>query len=502
MTVEIADQASGLADQAAEDASTRRLTLALWAGAIVYAVLLVLGNRLLIDPDIHWQVTLGQWMVDHRTVPVTDTFSLTVQGQPWRSSQWLSLVAYSQAYAWWGWAGPVILASLATAVAFALLAWFLLRRRGEIPVLLVLPASLLIAYPHLFARPHVLALPVMVAWAGALLSSAERRESPPLLLVVLMALWVNIHGSFVFGLMLIGPIALDALVNAEPAARLRLALRWSAFAAAALVACFITPYGWNSLLAARAILNLGEVLKILLEWNPADFSSPGALEVGTLTAFALALFAGVKLPFVRMALFVGLLTMALAHVRNMEIFATLAPMVVAMPLAAQFHLGPGDPGRRLPRLHRFAAPGTIVFMLAMSVGAVAYRPYVTSVHTTPAAAIAILKEHKAARVFNDYDFGGYLISQGIPPYIDGRAELYGEAFVMQHSRARALWNPGEFFELLKKHKIDATLLRRKTPGAKLLDHVSGWRKVYFDDLVVVHVREPGARPTAEPEIQK
>lgn len=497
-----AEQAAGLTDQAADDASTRRLTLALWAGAIVYAVLLVLGNSLLIDPDIHWQVTLGQWMVDHRNVPFTDTFSLTMQGQPWRSSQWLSLTAYGQAYAWWGWAGPVILASLATAMAFALLAWFLLRRLGELPVLFLLMAALLIAHPHLFARPHVLALPVMVAWTGVLLSAAERRQSPPLLLAALMTLWVNIHGSFVFGLLLIGPIALDALVNAQPAARLRLALRWMAFGVAALVACCVTPYGWHSFLIARDILNLGEVLKLLLEWKPANFSSPGALEIGTLAAFALALFAGVKLPLVRMVLFVGLLYMALAHVRNMEIFATLAPMVVAMPLAAQFHLRPDDPGRRLPRLHRFAAPAAIVFMLAMSVSAIAYRPYVTSVHTTPAAAVAALKEHKAARVFNDYDLGGYLISQGITPYIDGRAELYGEAFVMQHSRARALWDPGDFFELLDKHKIDATLLRRKTPGAKLLDHVSGWRKIYFDDLVVVHVREPGARPTAEPEIQK
>ena len=32
-------------------------------------------------------------------------------------------------------------------------------------------------------------------------------------------------------------------------------------------------------------------------------------------------------------------------------------------------------------------------------------------------------------VLNDYAYGGYLIGQGLRPYVDGRAELYGEDFL-------------------------------------------------------------------------
>ena len=34
-----------------------------------------------------------------------------------------------------------------------------------------------------------------------------------------------------------------------------------------------------------------------------------------------------------------------------------------------------------------------------------------------------LKKLNLARVLNDYDFGGYLITNGVAPFIDGRTEL-------------------------------------------------------------------------------
>ncbi|MGL4263374.1 MAG: hypothetical protein ACRCTX_17310 [Afipia sp.] len=486
--------------QAIDAAPAQRGTLPLWVGLIIYGLLLSTGNRLLIDPDTFWQVAVGQWMVDHRAVPVTDVYSFTMQGQPWISTQWLAQVIFSQVYGWFGWAGLVALTALAIAVTYMLLTRFLVRYFGDTPVMMLLPASFIIGLPHFYARPHALALPVMVAWVAALLSAAERRQAPPFVLVLMMTLWANLHGGFVLGLMLIGPIALDAVLNVEAPARLRLLLRWFVFGLVALAASCITPYGWNSLLAARAILNLGEALTLIREWAPADFSFLGPLEAGALLIIVLAFLKGVKLPLMRTVLFVGLLYMALAHIRNADVFALLGPMVVAAPLAAQFG-GRSDAGLTFPQPHGFATTLTAALMLGMTVTALAMGQYRPAENMSPVAAVQALKQLHAKRVFNDYDFGGYLISQGVAPYIDGRTELYGEKFVVEHSAARGLRNPASFFELLEKHKIDATLLRRKTPGAQLLDQIDGWRKVFADDDVVVHVRDANARHTAGPEIK-
>ena len=139
------------------------------------------------------------------------------------------------------------------------------------------------------------------ALIGGLIAAADRRGAPSFWLLPLMALWANLHGGFVFGLVLIAPIALDAVLNADVKLRKALALRWAAFALAALVLSCCTPYGWNSLLASQKILALGAALPLIMEWQPTDFGSVGAFEVCLLLGIGLALFRGVKKLRVSMA---------------------------------------------------------------------------------------------------------------------------------------------------------------------------------------------------------
>src|ERR1700687_2939457 len=148
----------------AEDASPMRGLLPLWLGVFIYALFLLAGNRLLIDPDTMWQITVGQWILDHNAVPETDVYSFTMRGEPWISMQWLAQVFYAKAYAAFGWSGPVVLATTAIAATFALLTKFLNRHLSESATLVFVAAALALTVPHLLARPHALALPIMVAW--------------------------------------------------------------------------------------------------------------------------------------------------------------------------------------------------------------------------------------------------------------------------------------------------------------------------------------------------
>jgi hypothetical protein len=483
-----------------EAAHPLRGLLPLWVGVSIYALFLLAGNRLLIDPDTMWQITVGQWIIDHRAVPTTDVYSFTMQGQPWISTQWLSQVIYAKAYAFAGWSGPVVLAAIAIAATFALLTKFLSHRLSESTTLVFVAAALALTVPHLLARPHVLALPVMVAWVGGLIAAADRRGAPSFWLLPLMALWANLHGGFVFGLVLVGPIALDAVLGAEAASRKPLLLRWFAFGVAALAAGCCTPYGWNSLLASQKILALGGALPLIMEWKPADFGSLGAFEICLLLGIGLALFRGVKLPPMRIVLLLGLLHMALAQGRAGEVLALLAPLILAAPLARQ--IGGADTANS-----NAAAParGALFAGIAMALvaGTVAYA----SVHRfephmrgSPVDAVTELKKLNLTRVFNDYDFGGYLISSGVAPFIDGRTELYGEKFFVDHNAASGLMEPDNLFRLLDAYSIEATLMRTQSAATKLLDHVDGWQKIYSDDIATIHLRKAGALHTTEPAV--
>ena len=310
------------------------------AGIGVYALVLIGGQALLNDSDTYWQIAVGQCILDHHALQRVDIYSFTKAGEPWASSSWLAQVLYATSYNLAGWAGPVVLAASCIAATFAFSCTFSAAASLRPYALAVAMAVVALSMGHFLARPHVLALPIMLAWANGLMSASERGQAPSPWLLPLIALWANLHGEFVFGLVLVGAFALDALWNADHAQRKSVVLRWAAFGIGALVACCATPYGWGSIFAARKILDLGELLHLIYQWMPANFSKFGALEMAILTLIGGTLYSGIKLTPPRIALVLGLLHMALSHVRNCQIFALLLPIVVLAPVASQFSLRP------------------------------------------------------------------------------------------------------------------------------------------------------------------
>ena len=271
----------------------------------VYVLLLALGPRLLADPDTYSHVALGRWILEHHTVPTTDPFSATLRGTHWVAFEWLSQVTFAAAYAIGGWTAVVVLSAAAVSIAIGLLTRFLLREWQPIATLAAVLIAFLLTAPHILARPHILALPIMVAWITTLIRAVDTRSAPPLLLIPLMTLWANLHGSFTFGLAMVAPIACDAIWRATPAKRMKLARQWALFGVLALAAACINPYGPEVILVTFRTVALGAALTTVTEWRPQDFSHIGTFELLMLAAFGFALYRGVTLPLLRIVMVFG-----------------------------------------------------------------------------------------------------------------------------------------------------------------------------------------------------
>ncbi|WP_298880757.1 hypothetical protein [uncultured Bradyrhizobium sp.] len=473
-------------------ARAQRNLAPLCVAAASFLLLLVNGDSLLHDPDTLWQIKVGQWILDHRSVPWTDLYSLTRQGEAWLSTSWLSQVLFATTYSHWGWAGPVILTAAAIALAMALLLSFL-QRHLDLPYALVFCLlAMTLAAPHLLARPHVLALPVMVAWSGALMAAADRGRAPSFMLLPLMVLWANLHGGFVFGLALIGAIGLEALWCAAPARRPALLLHWAAFGLGALAASCCTPYGVDTMLGAARILSLGKSFSVIAEWRPADFSAFSPFAGALLGLLGLALTRGLTLSPPRVLLILGLTWMALAHVRSIESFGVLVPLLLAQPLSGWFRAFPDTPrGLRMApgAPAALTAVGIVLATASATAAFTAHHTFAFSTAQTPDAAVDALIERKATRIFNSYGFGGYLIVRDIRPFVDGRSELYGEKFLMDYFAAEDGRDVSGLLRMLDENKIDATLLTADSPAAQILDHIKGWKRAYADKIAVIHVRD-------------
>jgi hypothetical protein len=478
-----------------------RAALPMLIAAGIYLLLLVLGSRLLNDPDSYSHIALGRWIIEHAAVPTGDPFSHTMAGAHWVAFEWLSQVIYAAAHALGGWQAVIALAAGAVAAAFGLLTGFLLRAWPPIPTLITVLAGFVLAAPHILARPHVLALPLMVVWVGVLVQAVDSGRRPTWPLLLLMTLWANLHGSFTLGLALIGPLAVEAVWQAPHSQRREIALQWLRFAVLAVLAACLNPYGPEMIVVTYRTVALGDALSIITEWQPQNFSRLGAFEIVLFAAIGCALYQGVKLPPLRILMLLGLLHLALSQSRHADVFGLLAPLFLAAPLARQFG---SETSMQLDALRR-GSPWITAALgagLVVATGAfAARRDLMPAANITPAAALASVDIAKAGPILNDYVFGGYLDYVGIPPFIDGRTELYGAAFTLRHHRAVTLQDLPDFLRLLEEYRIGVTLFAPGTPAVAVLDRLPGWQRMHADGIAVLHMRRqstsgsPGPVPT-------
>ena len=458
------------------------------AAAGIYLLLIALAPRLLADPDTYSHIALGRWILEHHVVPFVDPFSQTMRGEHWVAFEWLSEIAYASAHSLGGWLAVVALAAAAAAAAFGLLTRFLLREWPPVPALIAVLAGFVLASPHMLARPHMLALPLMVAWVAALIRAVDIGRTPPWQLIPLMTLWANLHGSFTFGLAMIGAVACEALWNASHAERLRVVRQWAVFGVLALAAACLNPYGPEMILVTFRTIALGQALSTITEWRPQDFGHLGPFELIMLAGFGFALYRGVKLSPLRIIMLFGVLHLSLSQSRHADLLGMLAPLFLARPLAEQFDFFAA--GRTLAdtRIATWAPAIAGLLLIAVTGLATARHDIVPAANITPAKAAQSLDIATAGPLLNDYDFGGYLDFVGIAPFIDGRTELYGAEFTIRYDRALNLQNLPDFLRLLDEHKIVTTLLAPTTPAVALMDRLPNWQRVYSDDIAVVHKR--------------
>src|SRR5882724_11739454 len=118
------------------------------AAGLVLFVWLTTAKSLLADPDSHWHITVGNWILQHGAVPTVDSYSYTFTGQPWIAKEWGSQVLMALAYNAGGWGGVVALGAAAFGVTSAVLLRLLLQDLRPLPALLFTAAAFTMMAPH------------------------------------------------------------------------------------------------------------------------------------------------------------------------------------------------------------------------------------------------------------------------------------------------------------------------------------------------------------------
>ncbi len=481
-------RASSALENTAQAVPVRRvLALSDWIHALVPTLLIfawfTLFPHALVDGDTSWHVAAGEWIVSHRAIPHSDPFSYTFGGQPWTAHEWLAEVLMYGLWTIGSWGAVALVCGGALAAACWALTLHLRRWLGFPAALIPLAFVTAALLPAAYARPHVFGWALAVFWLLGLVRAREHQKAPPAMLVLIMLVWANMHGSFMLGLGLAGWFALEALIEAVPGKRIAVALQWAGFGVLSGLAALMTPHGIEGLLFPLKLTAMA-MLPMIEEWRAAQ----GIREVAmVLLPLIAALLLWRRVPLLRIVLIAVLTFMAMNHLRHHALQAIVAAVLLAKPLGEA--LGKAE----LPKLGFHANRAAILGVTGLALAALSmtalwrFVDQPESQHV-PAKAIAAIPEALLQqRVFNGYSFGGPLIKAGVPVYIDGRADIYGTAFMRDYLMIYGDGNVQKFEAARRRWHFVWTILPSDGRIPAYLDTRPEWVRIYRDQHAAIHV---------------
>jgi hypothetical protein len=493
---------------------------ALWFGAAAtlflfyYSIILIFPRVLLEDPDTLWHIRTGEWILSHARVPTVDFYSYTAVGQRWISTEWLSEVLYALAYRIGEWRGVVILSAISCAAIVAIICFHLMANlRFSLAIAWTALTALVIS--HLFlARPHIFSYIILIIFFIKLLAAYDRgdfRSSVPIL-CTLMIFWANLHPSFTFGLALLYVVAGYSFCE-KFVRRDYKRCRDELFAVIAVSVCgLITPYGIFSALLTLDTMKMRFTLQNVMEWHAPDFQQ-ARIELFFIVACLMTITGlGIRLRGPRLIVYGMLLILCLSYMRGLAMFYLLMPIILAQPIAKSAVWCRPARHRRVQSFQTYMAKTVssldpvLVYLQKRVIVIVAICFAGAAIQTAffwhridvgppgsaaPKAAIDyVTKAGIIGNVFNNYNFGGYLIFKGIPTFIDGRVPPYTDEFLKEYFDALTLADIKGAFNLLDRYKVTWVLLLPTDPLAKALTESRQWTHVYLDKYSTVLVRSP------------
>jgi hypothetical protein len=522
-----------------------------WGRALLVALpalAFLLGCTPLADFDVWWHLRAGQLILETHGVPRVDLFTYTNATRPWIDVYWLYQIGLALLYRAGGASALVLLKAAAGAgiVCLSMLG----RRPGHRawPLALAWLPGLLMVSGRLSERPETVSLVLLTAYL-VLLARAPRVPRGLWLLPILQVLWVNCHGFFV-----LGPLVLVAYTAEWVFERLRPpalpaerppARTFVAVSLLSLLACLISPYGAKAMtLPLEQFQKLGSTAGIYRA-TIGELKTAGDFiaAAGVWNPYLLAYFATFLLGLVsfvacarcgRLRLFRGLIFAAGAYLawqatRNNALFGVIAVLVTTWnfddALAAR---PPADPApakksrRRAPagkvskvgRARRFPAPNAalLVAAFALALATVSGTLYAWSGEGRRLGlgerprwfaheACAFLARPDLPERIAAFNIGqaAVCIAHSAPAhkqFMDPRLEVNTqETFERYLAAIRRLWNNDLRWEnalgidYSRPDEIPAILIERGPLGraAEILSHDPRWRCVFADPLATAFV---------------
>jgi hypothetical protein len=439
--------------------------------------------------DSYYDLYAGRYLLRHG-IPHANVVTVVSRGAPWIDQQWLAHVIYYGAWAAGGYPAVAVFSATLVTSAFVVLALLMLGRGAPPARAFLWSAAAIIPYlGNIMIRAQSFAYPLfaLTLWLVVADSRAPRLRARTWLVVPVLVLWANTHGSVVIGAALAalyaGYRAVAALLRGD---------RWPvpgylALGAAAAASVVCTPYGTGVIGYYERVNAVTPALsRYVTEWerpSPLYLVSMGffALLAAVVIAVVVAWRRGTRPDPLLAAIAAGLLGLALTAIRNQAFFGIAGGLLAADTLAR------GNAGRApaLSRAFSRVTAAALAVAALITVGVVATAPASKFESLVPVRAIdaaaALAAGNPGARVLAD--------EWSSPPMLwlhpalfgrvayDARLEQYSVAQLDAYARFLSARAPG-WQRLMRGYDLVVASRRNHQWLASALARLPGWRVAY------------------------
>jgi hypothetical protein len=491
----------------------RRNFLPSIADVIFLGIFLFLASggdgRLLGDADTGYHIRAGEFMIENYKIPDADIFSFLTPALPWTLHEWFAQVIMALAHRLANITGIVILFSFLIALSGYLVFTLLLNQRANLIFASI--AALLVTFSsasNWLARPHIFTFLLFIVWYHLLNHFQYRERNHLVVLPLIMVAWVNLHGGFILGLILLGIYLVGNFTQsifATPSDRGRW-LHKAGQIGWVMIACvmvaLLNPYGYDSLLFPVRVVQDKFLMDSIAEYLSPNFHSNLVLPFELLLLSIIAIFAvsGSKADMIELGLIVLFAHMALFSSRHIPLFAFVAgPILVKHAQLAFDQMDRPFIAALKQRLENLAVvdQSTVPFLwpavaliiaLALVVAGAIKHDFDGNYVPTKAVAF-IQRESITGNMFNNDEFGDYVIYAAWPRYrvfIDGRTDMYGATRVKEYltiARAQNGWE-----SLMEKYQLTWVFHEPTSVLSRILLERADWKLVYSDKVANIFVK--------------
>jgi hypothetical protein len=486
-----------------------RLTLPGLATSLTFAGIFAMAARPSVDTDTWWHLRAGAWMVAHHQVLTVDLFSSTRFGQPWLNHSWLSQILLYLVWQLLSYAGLNLLTAVVVTAAW----WFVYARCEGNAYLKAFCLVLGAAASAVFwsARPQMASFVLTAVFAWVLGDYRWRGIDRLWWLPLLMILWVNLHGGFAIGfLLLLGTLAgqgVSAALGSVGAGT----LSWRQLGRLALVSAIcvavvpLNPFGLALYLVPLRTVSIGVLQQFIQEWQSPNFH---LLQFQPFIWLALATIAALgfsrrRADLTDLLLICGFTYLGLVSARNVSTAALLITPLLTRHAAAVLAelresrprlaalLDPPPARRNYPVLNAAILGLVLLAVLTKVIDASlpASNEKVIAAQEPVQAADYLEQAHPPGPLLNAYNWGGYIAWRLYPTYpvfVDGRTDLYDDALLREYLTA-ALGQPS-YRQVLDHYGVNLVLVEQGSPLAQRLAIDASWRPLYSDAISAVFQR--------------